>query len=227
MTTLISKPNLKQNIRAIKEVLFTFPLYIITHPFKGFDEMKYLKRGDLRYVVFFLITLGMVSILEQTHTGFIVTGFFQASPFVNVPFLLIWHTYLPILLFVIANWSITTITDGKGSIKDILLAYCYAHFLTIICTVIGIILSNFMTINEAAFATFFFTFGQAAGLFYLFIGLIVIHEYTFRKAVLMVVLTILAMLIITFVLALFFSLLNNVFTFFLVVYDEIVAHHLT
>ncbi|MCL2284881.1 MAG: YIP1 family protein [Firmicutes bacterium] len=218
MTTRIS-----WNPRGIKEVLFDFPMYIVTHPFKGFDEMKYLKRGDTRYAIFILALAGLVAIMRWTHTGFIVSGFWQATPFVPVARVLIF-TYSPILLFCIANWSITTITDGKGTLKEIFLAYAYSMFPMVICTVIGIVLSNFVTGNEVAFARFFLIAGPALQYAYLFVGLIMIHEYTFLRAVLMVILTILAMLIITFVFALFFSLLSNVIDFISTISWELNSH---
>jgi len=209
--------------RGIKEALLDFPLYIITHPFKGFDEMKYLKRGDMRYGIFILVVAGLVAILRRAYTGFIVTGFWQATPFVPVIRVLIF-TFSPILLFCIANWSITTITDGKGNLKEIFLAYAYSMYPMVICTVIGIVLSNFVTGNEVAFARFFFVAGMVLQYAYLFVGLIMVHEYTFLRAILMVILTIVSMLIITFVFALFFSLLSNVFDFISTISWELNSH---
>jgi len=214
------------NLKDIKETFLSFPLYIITSPFKGFDDMKFLKKGDMRYAVTILMLAGLVALIRVAYTGFIVTGFWQATPFVNVPSILIF-TYSPILLFCVANWSITTLTDGKGSIKEIFLAYTHAMFPMVICTIIGIILSNVVTGNEVAFARFFFQLGIILQYAYLFIGLIMIHEYTFLKAVGMVILTILSMLIITFVFALFFSLANNVYWFIRTAFDELSAHVLS
>jgi len=71
-----------------------------------------------------------------------------------------------------------------------------------------------------------FAFGTFLQYFFLFIGLVVVHEYTFLKAVLMVFLTVLAMLVITFVLALMFSLFSNVIMIFWTVVMEINLHHL-
>jgi hypothetical protein len=37
------------SLRAVKETMLDFPLYIISRPFKGFDEMKNMKRGSMAY----------------------------------------------------------------------------------------------------------------------------------------------------------------------------------
>jgi len=216
---------IKISPKGIKEVLLDFPLYIITRPFKGFDEMKFLKRGDLRYAVFIMIMAGFVAIMRAAYTGFMVTGFWQENTYIFVPGILLF-TYSPIILFCVANWSITTITNGKGNFKEIFLTYAYSMFPMVFCTIIGIILSNVVTGNEAAFAVFFFVFGVILQYAYLFVGLIVIHEYTLLQAILMVLLTVLAMLIITFVAALFFSLASNVVSFFSTIYWELNSHWL-
>jgi len=219
MTAIINKISLK----GIKETLLTFPLYILTHPFKGFDEMKFLKRGSMWYAIFILFAAGLANILRVAYTGFIVSGFWQATPYVYVTWTL-FFTYSPIILFCLANWSVTTITNGKGSLKEIFLTYAYSMYPMVFCTLVGIILSNFVTGSEMAFAVFFFIVGPVLQYAYLFVGLIMIHEYTFLKAILMVILTLLAMLIITFVAALFFSLFNNVMMFFWTLVEELSMH---
>ena len=83
------------------------------------------------------------------------------------------------------------------------------------------ILSNLVTAEEAAFSSFFYVFGTVAFLFYLFIGLVMIHEYTFTKSLLMVLMTVMSMCIIVFVLALFITLSNEVIVFFNTVFREI------
>ncbi|MCL1786382.1 MAG: YIP1 family protein [Defluviitaleaceae bacterium] len=210
-------------IQKVKETVLDFPLFIISSPFKGFDEMKFLGRGSMWYALFILVAFGLVSIWRAMGTGFIVTEMFWEVPVVNVPWTLAF-TFSPIVLVCVANWSITSITDGKGKIKEIFLVYCYALFPAIICTMIGIVLSNFITLNEVAFVNFFFIFGQVLLYFYLFLGLIVVHEFSFTKGIVMVLLTMLAMLIIIFVLALFVMLVSEVVFFITSLIQEAEAH---
>ena len=219
MTALLKK----QNLRGFKEIMLDFPLYIISRPFKGFDEMKFQGRGSMLYAGLILLIFGMVRVWEIMSTGFIYTEFFWEIPSVHVPWVLAF-AYAPILLICIANWSITSITDGKGKFKEIFLVYCYALFPSIICTMIAVMLSNYVTADETAFVTFFFVFGQILMYFYLFLGLLVIHEFSFTKGVIMVFLTMLAMLIIIFVLALLVMLVSEVVGFIITLIQETEAH---
>ena len=209
--------------REIKKTLIDFPLYILSRPFKGFDDMKTEGKGDIFYAVMILLVWGLVSIWSITSTGFIITGFWMEVPSVYV-FWALFFTYAPIALICVANWSITSITDGKGKLKEIFLVYCYALFPNVICTVIAVLLSNVVTLNEAGFVEFFFIFGTVLMYFYLFLGLIVIHEFTFLKAIGMVILTLISMMIIIFVLALFVSLVSEVLMFIFTIAQELDAH---
>jgi len=219
MTALLKR----YNLRGFKEIMLDFPLYVISRPFKGFDEMKFLGRGSMLYAILMLVIVGLVSIWQIMGTGFVYTEFFWEIPAVHVPWVLAF-TYAPIVLVCVANWSITSITDGKGKLKEIFLVYCYALFPATISTMLGIALSNFITLDETAFVTFFFVFGQILLYFYLFLGLLVIHEFSFLKGVAMVCLTALAMLIIVFVLALFVMLISEVVGFIYTMIYEIEAY---
>ena len=133
-------------LRGFKEMMFTFPLYILTHPFKGFDDMKFQKRGDMRYGIIILLAAGILSILREAYTGFVVSGHFTETPVVNVPSVLLF-TYSPIILFCIANWSVTVITDGNGNMREIFLTYAYAMYPMIFLTIAGIFISNYIMNN--------------------------------------------------------------------------------
>ena len=209
----------------IKETLWTFPLYILTHPFKGFDDMKFMRKGSFVYAAFVLILLGFARVFSVANMGFVVTGFWTETLYVSVLFTFIFQ-WAPILLFCIANWSITTITGGKGSFREIFLAYTYCLYPMIFCVLVATFLSNIVTAGEIGFATGLLRAGMFLQYAYLFVGLIVIHEYGLLKAILMVILTVLAMLIITFVLALMFMLFNNVFVFFFTFFQELSQHWL-
>ena len=219
MTAALSRWHPKE----LKKTFIDTPLYIITHPFKGFDEIKTEGIGEIRYAIIILIMYGLVRIFQFTYTGFIITGFWMETTSISF-FWVMFMSYTPIALICISNWSVTSITNGSGRLKEIFLVYCYALFPNVICRIIGTVISNYVTTNEAAFVTFFFTFGNILLYFLLFIGLIVIHEYTFFKSVLMVILTVLSALIITFILALFFSLVGNVIEFIYTIVMELEAH---
>ena len=211
-----------QRVKAMnfKEDFITFPFYIISRPFKGFGDLKYENRGSLFFALVMILLLCIFTICDWTYKGFIITGYYNENAIVNTPYLLT-MTIAQVVLFVFGNWSVTTITNGSGSLKEIFMVYAYASYPKLILDVIGLILSNLVTAEEAAFSIFFYAFGTVAFLFYLFVGLVMIHEYTFTKSLLMVLMTVMSMCIIVFVLSLFITLSNEVIVFLNTVFKEI------
>jgi len=213
---------LVENLKEVdlKEDFITYPLYIISRPFKGFSDLKYENRGKLYFAITMLILMCVFNICNETYKGFVLTGYYVENKIINTPYVIL-MTLAPAVLFIVSNWCVTAVTNGNGTMKQILMVYAYASYPRLFLNIIGLILSNIVIAEEAAFSIFFYSFGTVAFLFYLFVGLIVIHEYSFTKALAMVVLTIGAMCIIVFVLALFIALSNEVITFFSIVFKEL------
>jgi len=207
----------------IKETFLTFPLFLLTHPFKGFDEMKFGKRGSMTFALTVTFLSTLVAIFQQGNTGFVFTGFHIEASTVNVLWTTVF-TILPILLICIGNWSVTSITGGSGKFKEIFMVYSYALYPGLFLRVAATIFSNYITVNELAFVTFLLVFAQILLYFFLFVGLLVIHEFTLLKGIVMVFLTLLAIMIISFVLALFFALFDELWTFVATLIFEIEPH---
>ncbi|MGB4163955.1 MAG: YIP1 family protein, partial [Bacillota bacterium] len=128
---------------------------------------------------------------------------------------------VPFGLWCIVNWSLTTLMDGKGTIKDIYIATSYALVPLILVYVPLTIVSNFMTIEEGAFYTLFLVLAL------IWVGLLVIagngvvHDYTASVSVWTSVLTVAGMALVLFISLLFFSLINHLFGFFSDLYTEL------
>ena len=204
-----------------KEEFINYPFYVISSPFKGFSDLKYEKRGKSYFAVVMMVVISVFAIANMLYKGFVLSGgYYTANKQINAPYLIL-MSIAPVALFVVANWSITCITNGNGKMRDIFMVYAYALYPKVLLSIIGLIISNIVTMDESAMAVFFYSFGSVAFAFYLFIGLIIIHEYNFTQGILMIIFTIASMCIIVFVMALFLSLSNEVITLFRTVYQEI------
>ena len=127
---------------------------------------------------------------------------------------------LPVVLFSLANWSITTLAEGKGSFKDIFMVTCYALMPLIIFQFITPILTHFITLNEQAYLNIIDGVGFGWTFLMLILGIQEIHEYSAGKMVSTTVLTVIAMAIIVFIVLLFFSLLQELGSFVYSLYRE-------
>lgn len=179
--------------KQLKHDFIDFPLYVMGHPFKGFDDIKLEGEGKTSVGVTILVVQAFVAVLNFVYRGFIAN---MADPYDLNVLLILATSIAPVLLFCIGNWSITTLMDGSGTIREIFLALTYSMYLSIPLNLVSIVLSNVLVEEEMAVATFFSTLAMVIFLLYAFIGLIVVHDFTFLRAIAAVLLSFVAILII-------------------------------
>ena len=190
--------------RKTKFTLFKWPGYVLSSPFKAFDDVKYYDDGSLVFSVVVIILFGWISLIKYRYTGFMVS--FVDIDNVNVP-LIVGSTILPYVAFIVGNWAVGVLLSGKGKVIHITKVVGYSLYPACWLYLVGTILSNFVTEDEAALVSALFTFGMVLFFFYMFIGTIMVNQYTFTKNVATLLLSVVAMLIICFVLMLFATLL--------------------
>lgn len=201
------------------DTFWRFPFSILGRPFKGFDEMKWGGKGRYSFAIFVLVFACLLSVAEFVYTGFLIN---TGNPYLFNSLFLALGTAFPVMLFVTANWSITTLLDGKGRYGEIFQATMYAMFPMTILRLLALVLSRVLTLEEMTVVTTLRTLGGVIFFLYLFIALVVVHEYTFGKALGSLLLTVASMMVITFVLMLFFALVADVADFFRIITKEII-----
>lgn len=193
-------------------------LYMLRHPFDGFWEMKYAGRGNLGvaiglmvlYFVSILVDLQARSFMFNDHYNTALDLLYQLRMFL-----------LPVALFLVANWSVTTLMDGKGTFRDIFMMLGYSFQPLILFQVLSTLLTHLLSLNELAYLVIFEGIGAAWFCIMAFIGMMEIHEYTFSKAVVTLFLTAAAAVIVAFICLLFFSLIQEIAGFVYSIYREI------
>jgi len=192
-------------------------LYILRHPIYGVWEMKRRKTGRYRDgLILIALAIAAVTFNRQMRA-------FVFNDAYNVPLDMMKQiaiVVLPVVLFTLANYSITTLTEGKGSFKDIFMVTCYCLMPLIILQVITPILTHVMSLNEMTYLRIIDLFGYGWMVVMLLVGIQEIHEYSAGKMVGTLVLTIIGAAIIIFVVLLFFSLLQELGSFVYSIYRE-------
>jgi hypothetical protein len=87
--------------------------------------------------------------------------------------------------------------------------------------ILSTILTNVLTATEGSMVNLLVVFGYIWVAFMLFFGTLVTHDYSLGKNVLIVLCTIVAMLVIMFVIILFSGLVAKMVTFILALFTEI------
>ncbi len=207
-----------KHFQTIVQDYFKFPLYILTHPIDGFEQLKRYKKGKLSVAVTLLFLTGALNIFTYQYSGFLVNN--------NNPQNLnsikeISFVFTTVLLFSLANWSITTLLDGKGKFKEIFMMTCYSLFPLLLLGYPNLILSNIFTGQEVAFYHVISGIASFLMMMLVFMGLLVVHEYTLLRTVVTIILTSVAISVILFISLLFFSLAQQMLGFIIGLYQEI------
>lgn len=194
---------LRRFFAKVRYTLFTWPGYVLSSPFKAFDDVKYYGDGSIVFAVAVIILYGWISLINFRYTGFMVA--FNDIENMNAA-LVVGSAILPYVVFILANWGVGVLLSGKGKMIHITKVVGYSLYPACWLTLLGTFLSNFVTENEAALVSALFTLGMVLFLFYMFIGTIMVNQYTFTKNVATLLLSVVGMLLILFVLLLFASL---------------------
>jgi len=127
---------------------------------------------------------------------------------------------LPFLILCLANWSFTTLFDGKGRFSDIYVAMCYALVPYVIIQLPLVFVSHVIATDEGAFYTLLMSVSVVWSVALVFVGLMQVHDYTPGKTFIFLIATVLGAAIIIFLILVFFSLLGDLVAFFVSFYRE-------
>lgn len=196
-----------------------FPFHILFHPFDGFWDLKYENKGRMRVAMVILLLLVVATSLMKQFSGFLVN--YYDPRYLNTLDDLMF-TVLPFFLFCVANWSVTTLMEGEGKFREIVIATAYALLPMILINIPLTFISRFLTNEETAFYWMLNSFGALWFLWLLFVGNMTIHQYTVTKAVVTLLLTVAAMGIIVFLGALALVICMDMYWFVYDIYRELI-----
>lgn len=195
-----------------------FPVYVLFHPFDGYDELKREKRGKMSIAVIFILLFSILRILQIQYTGFVVV---DRNPTNMNSLKEIFSTVLIVGLFVVGNWSVTTLMEGKGNMKEIFIVTGYSLVPFMLIGFPAIVLSNIITVEEVGIYNLIAGLGAVATGWMLFMGILNIHEYGLFKTILAFFATVVSMAVMIFVALLFFDLIQQLITFVKMIIEEL------
>lgn len=197
---------LKTGKRSYKEE-FLYSAHLIFHPFDGFWDLKHEHRGSVRVAVTFM-TLTVAAFAYQAVGG----SYLYGGGGTNIIMQLL-SVMIPIILFITANWCLTTLFEGEGSFKDIFIATGYSLAPLPFFIVLSTLLTHIMTLEESGIISMLSTLGFVWVGLLLFFGVMITHDYGLLKNILTIIGTIVGMAFIMFMAILFSTLIGKIVGF--------------
>jgi len=202
---------------------FKYPLFLITHPIRGFDEFKREKKAKFSVALFYIIMMIITQTVMYNAGGFLVN---KNKPNEFNFLLTVVLVVFPVILGVIGNWASTALMDGKGTMMEIFEVIGYSLFPYVWLGLFATLISNYITADELVFYNFLMYLGIGLTVYMMFFGLMGIHEYGLVKNIFMIIFTIVAIAVILFIILLFLSLIQYVYSFLASVIEEFIARYL-
>ncbi len=209
---VVGKTNEKEQVVKKKRTLwseFCYGFHVMFHPFDGFYDIKHEFRASIKGALLIFFCTVIAFIYQSIGQGYVM----NAVPTDVSLIISIASIALPVILWTVANWCLTTLFDGEGSLRDIFIATCYSLFPLPAFIIFTTLYSNFITASEIGFVNLFVGIGYFWVGFLLFFGMQTIHDYSLFKNVLTCIASIVGMAFIMFLGVLFSSLIGKIFSF--------------
>ena len=193
-------------------------LKVLGRPSSELYEMKYYKLWPIWPTVTILLCWFAAEVLSAYGTDFKFN--YRNLTDINILYTL-GATIGLYLLFVVVNWAVTTLMDGKGKLKEIFCATSYALIPYVTAKVVCVCLSHLVIMEEGVFLTAIEAFALLYSVFIFMAAMMTIHDYTLMKATFSVALSAAGIVFVLFLLVLFFGLLQQVTLFAQTIYMEL------
>lgn len=195
-----------------------YGFHVIFHPFDGFWDLKREKRGSVSAALTFIILTIFMLVVQKQNTAFLFN--MNRLDAINVMVDVI-TVSLVCLLWCVANWCLTSLMDGEGKLKDILIFTGYSLIPLWLIQFPLVAVSHMITTEEGTFYYVLTTISYMWTGALLLAGMMVTHQYSVKKTLFTTLLTIVGMGILLFIGLLFFSVIQQIVTFVTTVYREV------
>ena len=198
---------------------FVFMFRFIKQPADSFFYIKKKERGSLLFAGIIYVWVVTVRVLSLYLTGFVF------SPYPDVAFVPVGNeivmTLLLIVLWNAANYLISTISDGEGRVRDVIIGSAYSLFPYALFVLPIALLTNVLTLNEAFLYSFSMNIMWAWTGLMLFIMVKEIQNYSFWETVRNVLITIFTMALFVLTGYILYVLFNQLFDFISAIVQEV------
>lgn len=201
------------------EQRYTMPFYTLLHPVDATSQFKRRNITSMAVSFGIVVLWLLIRIFDYNCTGFSFS--INRNVDFNMPVQMAVTIGL-FVAFVVSNWVVAVLLDGKGTARDIIAISAYSMIPYLISQFIKVILTNVLVPKEAVFFEIICIIGLIWTIAVLFVGMMTIHEFTAGKTVWALLLTLLGIVIIVFLIILLFSLAQQLVNFIKSVYKEII-----
>lgn len=206
-----------QKIKLVDDFIFMFRF--ISQPADSFYYIKKKERGSLVFAGLIYLWVLIVRVLSQYVTGYAFNPNLSLTDI--KPENIIVVTLLAFFIWNAANYLISTISDGEGRMRDVIIGSAYSMFPYVLFALPIALISNVLTLNEVFLYSFSLNIVYFWVVLMLFIMVKEIHNYSFSETVRNVLLTLFTMAMFLLTGYILYILFSQLFGFFSEIIQEV------
>ena len=209
--------SVKKQVVFIKNAKLRTLTSAMVHPFRSFSDIKYKQMGSIK------IAVTLTVLFYFTGAAAVIWGDFRYSSYdtgtYNTLFQFV-QTVGLVLAWSVANWSISTLQDGKGKFKEVFIVTSYSIFPIILYNIIFIPLTHMVASAGSSIVSGLQMLAYIFCGIMITVGLMTIHDFSFPRFVFTSIITVLMIILIIFVVFMMGVLLTQFEGFFVEVILE-------
>ena len=200
---------ISQGIRVRRDQWYAL-FRLFTHPIDAFNDIKYEREASLVIANLLAALFFFEQIFAEVATGYLF-GASEADR--RSIWVILASTIGLLLLWSICNWATCTLFDGEGNFKEIWIMTAYALLPWIVISPIVTVLSNISSQDEAVMIGAIKLIGISWTFLLVFLGVMVCQQFTVKKTIALIVVSILCIIALMFLVLLFFSISQQMVNF--------------
>ena len=170
----------KKKLVIIKNRRLNVALSALLHPIESFKAVQEKNEGSVIIATVFLLLFFIGSTCRQIYAGFMYV--IPERDTYNVIYTLL-GTVGVVLLWVVVNWGVCVLFEGKVRIKKIYICTCYSLYPLILYSALFMLLSYFVSPSSVSFISVLSTVCTLYFVFMLLSAMMTVHEFGFSKSV--------------------------------------------
>jgi len=215
---LIKFKKIKIKSRVLKDIFYLKNL--LKHPIDSFYYLKKGTHGSILSATIIYLLFSLVVVLDYMGRSFI----FNLNTSERSVFYVMFISLAPTILFVFANYLVSSINDGKGTLKNIYIFTAYSAAPYILLQPLVVLLSYGLSFNESFLIEFSSFFIISWTIIVLFLGIQETHHYSTGGTIKNILLSLLWILIIILIYSIVYMLWDQIFETIYSIVQEVLYH---
>lgn len=193
--------------------------YCNFHPFDGFWCVRREGRGSLRTANIILVLFMVVFAIRTQFSGYL---FNRVGGSNNDALLQLIGVVLPLMLWVVANWCLSTLFNGEARLKDVYITVCYSLKPYLILSIPLYAMTFFLSVDEAFLYTALNSICWIWVLGLIFFGTLTVQDFSLLKGIVSTIFTLVGIALIIFIGLIVVNIVQEIITYVSDRYTEII-----